>query len=176
MKKSAVILIVVVTLAIVVGIAAALIPVFASPVIVTDYNQLDLEYPSTTTTPVPINDNTQQEELQKLATDKYETMKNTMLNFPELFKKSDFCSELIISQEIYRGQTRTFLTAKTGFYIGPVLLFDGNGNEVYRSSVLLLTPKSGQQTIPNEFKDCTIVTLDKINPEFARNYPYFLPE
>ena len=175
MKKSAVILIVVVTLAIVVGIAAALIPVFAPPTIVSDDNQLDLESPSTTMTPVPIDDNIYQKRLQEITAD-YATMERAMVDMPQNFKISDFCSELIINQEIYQGQTRTYLTSKTGFYIGPILLLDENGNEVYHRSIIMVAFKGCEDTIPNEFKDCTIITLDKINPELAKNYPYFLPE
>ncbi len=126
-------------------------------------------------TPVPISENNQQERLQEIAAD-YAVMKKVMMDLPVRMKIIDFCSELIVSQDVLQGETRTYLTSKTGFYIGPVLFLDEKGNEVYHKSIILVARDGCQDTIPNEYKDCTIVTLDEINPEFAKTYPYFLPE
>jgi len=168
-----VILAIVVTLAIVVGIGA----VFVSPAIVSDYNQLDLESPSTTMTPVPINDNAQQEALQKIANENYEKTIARMLNIlPPTFKVSDFCSTLIVSEDIVQGKKSTDLTSETGFYVGPVLFFNENGEKVCQIDIVVVASKSPIYSFPEEYKDCTIVTLDKIDPEIAKNYRYFRPE
>jgi len=175
MEKKLIITIVV-TLAIVVGIGAALLPVFASPVIILDYNQLDLESPSTETTPVPINDNAQQEALQKIANEHYKEMEQCLVDLSKIYKVSDFCPELVISQVTTSGETETILNSKTGFYVGPVMFFDDKGNQVGRTIILAVDEKINSFGLPNEYMGYTVITLDEINQQFKNTCRYFEPE
>lgn len=169
--KKGIILTVVVTLAIVVGIVAALTPVFAAPTIIID-DKPNLEPPSTTN-PVPNSNNAQQELLQKIATTNYTTMKSRM-NDLESFKVSEFSTDFEIFQETTWGQTITALRVKTGFYVGPILIVDASGKTLYEEIVAISNKNC--VVLSEECKDGTIIALDKINPDFVVKYPYFLPE
>ncbi len=171
-----VIIIIVVTLAIVVGIGAALLPVFASPIIVLDYNPLNLESPSTTMTPVPITDNAQQEALQKLATEKCKEMEQCLVDLSKIYKASDFCPELVISQVTTNGKTLTILNSKAGFYVGPVMFFDDKGNQVGKTIIVAIDEKTNSFGLPNEYMGCTMITLDEMNQQLKDTCRYFEPE
>lgn len=119
-----------------------------------------------------------QSQLQKYTKENYYTYKNRMFSLlkaeEEKLSVNDFCSEVYFSEPKWSTYSKSYhviLYSKTGFYVGPVVFLDDQGNEVDRIDVAISSNVGIQMNA--EDADYTLVTLDEINPRFKEEFTWF---
>jgi len=120
-----------------------------------------------------------QERLQEIATKEYYSLESMMFMIPnDIWAKlsmDDFCSELTFSEPETDALTQkpaVSIHSKTGFYAGPILFLDKNGNEVDIIPSAVVADKKFGLSVNAELAEHKMVTINKVNPFFEERFTY----
>lgn len=124
----------------------------------------------------PIGSDATQMRLQEIADKNFGTIKSKMIHTsPGGLSMADFCDKVIIVDEGIDPLVNKMtieLGTEHGFYAGPLLFVNDEGEEVRLIESAAIFQRGGL-LVDGELKNCKIITLNEPSPRFKEEFTYW---